>query len=128
MDDRIKDKLNQLTNAVRKMRSMAFSNLVNWDYLSLINIGETVKINNTFNTKILQDEYCIIFKTIIPSGEQFPLHWHDFIEEGLILYGEVKSNDKIYKKGYWIKFDAMEKHKIVNDSSGETGLIVIFTK
>ena len=124
----LQQKINELADAVENMRQVVFQDLVTWDYLSLMPVGETVKIGNTTNTKLLQEDSCIIFKTVIPPGEVFPLHWHDFKEENLVIYGEVENSDKIYNKGFWMKIDPYEAHSVKNNTSVDSCIIVVFTK
>lgn len=128
MSEIINNKLKELTNAVSNLKEVVFSELVSWEKLETIKQGETVKIGNTINTKIFEDEGCQIFKTKIPPKIKFPTHWHNFKEQNLMLYGELECETIKYKKGDWMKFESLKSHYVKNNSEIESGIIVIFTK
>jgi quercetin dioxygenase-like cupin family protein len=128
MSTKVQDKLSQLVNAVEGMRQVVFSELVDWESLNAITVGETVLIGNTSNKKLHDGEHSIIFRTVIPAGEFFPFHWHDFLEQNLMLVGELQCDKNIYKKGDWMKFEPFKSHTVKNKSEQEAIIIVIFTK
>lgn len=122
------EKLTQLEKKFEEMRSVVFHNCVTWMELSEISVGETVTIENTINHKLHEGEHCQIFRTIIPPKVHFPNHWHDFLEQNLMLFGELSCNGKIYYKGEWMIFNPLESHHIFNETDKDAIIIVIFTK
>lgn len=128
VNEKIKDLINQIQEKVESMRSVIFHELVTWESLSGIAVGEKVLIEKTLNHKLHEDESCQIFKTIIPPNTSFPKHWHDFLEQNLILSGDLSCNGLIYKKGHWMKFECLKSHEIFNDTEEDSVIIVIFTR
>ena len=121
-------KLKQLTEKVEEMRKVIFANIVDWDQLVSISLNETVMIDGTFNTKLYEDNCCIIFKTIIPPKGIFPYHLHDFLEQDLVIKGELEDLSKKYKKNDWMVYEPYVGHEVKNTSDKPASIIVIFTK
>ena len=124
----LQNKIDELTSKVNEMRKVVFANLVDWKQISNILIGETVLIDATFNTKLYEDDNCMVFKTIIPKNVTFPYHLHDYLEQSLVIAGELSDIEKKYKKTDWMIYEPLTGHEIKNLSDKDASLIVIFTK
>ena len=124
----LQTKLKQLTEKVEEMRKITFSNIVDWNQLISIPVNETGILDGTFNTKLYEDDCCIIFKTTIPSKVTFPYHLHDFLEQDLVIKGELEDISKKYKKNDWMVYEPYVGHEVKNISDKNASIIVIFTK
>ena len=128
MNSELQSKLKQLTDKVEEMRKVVFSNLVNWEQLISIAVGETFLVEGTINTKIYEDNSCMIFKTVIPAGVTFPYHLHNFLEQNLVIEGDLEDLTKKYKKTDWMIYEPFTGHEIKNNTNKDSSLIVIFTR
>ena len=85
----------------------------NWE------LGKTKNINGSNKTLVLKSTHYLRFHIEIPRGVTFPLHWHDCLEECIVLRGKLSSlkNDEIWRKGDVARFPAYTKHHFQNQGS-----------
>lgn len=108
----------KIKEEIKEVQSIDFDNLQTFRsvYRSW-NLGDTKEIGGSVNTLIIKKENHMRFLTRIPPGVVFPLHWHNFLEECVVLKGQLDSlrNDgEIWKLGDVASFPAFTKHHLEN--------------
>lgn len=127
MENLLKNKINQIDEALKAVEEIIFNGLVCWDSIKRWRIGQTKTINNSLNTLIYKEENIMIFETIIPPKTIFPMHWHNFNEQNFVISGVYTDNGKTYSKDEWIKYGVGVPHQVSNNGDNDLRLIVIFT-
>ncbi len=78
-------------------------------------------MNDTFLMKINEDEELdkdgfLVCTNIIPKGEEYLMHWHDYFEIEIILSGEIEytynQNRQIAKRGYAYLMSYYDLHSL----------------
>jgi hypothetical protein len=124
-----KEAFNSLEKKAEKAKEIAFYNLVDWNHLTIINIGETVVIGDIKIKKTHQGEFCMQFISIVPPLSIFPYHWHDFFELNILLDGQISDNGVTFYKGDCLKINSYKTHEFVNTSTTKQAVIsTTFTK
>ena len=125
----LKKELQKLNEKLKKLNVMKFDNFVP---KSLVQgdawpIGEARIIEGIISTKLSEDEYVIIFKTLFPPKTIFPTHWHDFPEKCTVLRGVLRDgfNKKNYSVGECVEYAAEVPHSVENTSEEDDLLIEV---
>lgn len=116
---------------INRLLNLDYSNLQSWkDIERNFKVGVPVSINGTSNTCLRKTKNSIQINTIIPPGESFPNHWHDFSERCTVLRGELidKNTGKIWKSGQVVIFEPFQEHLPAAHGEQEVRVIVDFYK
>jgi len=126
------NKIKSLEKNIQKLETMVFNDEVSWESVNLYNweVGKTVIVSGSKNTKIFEESNIIIFKTTLPPLCVFNEHFHKyFCENNYVISGLYEDADGIHGKGSWVTYKNGQVHKVSNPSSIENlDLVVIFTK
>lgn len=127
MENIIKNKINEIDEALKAVEEIIFNGLVSWESVKNWGLRVSKVINNSLNTLIYKEENIMIFETIIPPKTIFPMHWHDFKEQNFVISGVYSDNGKTFFKNDWVGYDVLVPHQVTNLGEEELKIIVIFT-
>lgn len=128
MNNRISKKVDEISKSLLELEQIVFNDLVSWESVKNIKIGEVFNVDGSINKKIYQEFNIMIFETIIPPYTEFPAHWHDFKEKNFIIKGDYFNSEGKQQESSWVEYEKHEKHKVLNKGKTDLKLIVIFTK
>lgn len=125
------EKIQNLLSEIEDIVDQDYDDLQDWNVLYDWPLGETRRIGDTINTKVVHSSNHIRLITIILPGGGFPKHWHDVAEMCRVLAGLLKDlvTGMIWKRDELAIFSRGQKHIPVNpDKSFPTWLEVNFYK
>ncbi|MGH1338986.1 MAG: hypothetical protein ACRBFS_22915 [Aureispira sp.] len=100
-----------------------FKGLVTYREISNLPIADGTPLKGRngaeiFSPKLHSDEYGEVFLTVISPGDEFEEQWHDCIEGGVVIYGELADHEqsKVYKRHDVFTYSPLKKHRPFNPS------------
>jgi|GEM_PF-5132638 len=83
------EKIEEIKADAEKYERLEFSAFQSFRSIYLWPTGETRNLDGSLVTKLWQDKIQMVFDVFIPPGATFGEHWHDCIEECIIITGEL---------------------------------------